>query len=48
VLWTTSTRFIPPAWEKANLESVWKIGAFEFFEQDTCPTDGMRDVFAAE
>jgi UDP-glucuronate 4-epimerase len=39
--------FYSPAWKKTNLESIRKIGAFEFFEQDICATDGMRDVFAS-
>jgi UDP-glucuronate 4-epimerase len=39
--------FYSPAWKKANLESIRKIGAFEFFEQDICSTDGMREVFAS-
>jgi UDP-glucuronate 4-epimerase len=38
--------FYSPAWKKANLESIRKVGAFAFFEQDICATDGMRDVFA--
>lgn len=39
--------FYSPAWKKANLESIRKIGAFEFFEQDICSTDGTREVFAS-
>lgn len=39
--------FYPPAWKKANLESIRKVGAFEFFEQDICATSSMREVFAA-
>jgi UDP-glucuronate 4-epimerase len=39
--------FYSPAWKKANLESIRKVGAFAFFEQDICATDGMRDVFAS-
>lgn len=39
--------FYSPAWKRANLESIRKVGAFEFFEQDICSTDAMREVFAA-
>lgn len=39
--------FYSPAWKKANLESIRKIGTFEFFERDICSTDAMREVFAA-
>jgi UDP-glucuronate 4-epimerase len=43
--------FYSPAWKKANLESIHKIGresgAFTFFEQDICSMEGMREVFGA-
>ena len=39
--------FYSPAWKKANLESIRKTGAFEFFEQDICSAEAMREVFAA-
>ena len=38
--------FYSPAWKKANLESVRKAGAFDFFEQDICDADRMRETFA--
>ena len=39
--------FYSPAWKKANLESIRKIGPFEFFERDICAPDSMREVFAS-
>jgi UDP-glucuronate 4-epimerase len=39
--------FYSPAWKKANLESVRKIATFDFFEQDICSMDCMREAFAA-
>jgi UDP-glucuronate 4-epimerase len=36
--------FYSPAWKKANLDSIGKIGAFEFFEQDICEMDGLREI----
>jgi UDP-glucuronate 4-epimerase len=39
--------FYSPAWKKANLESVRKTGAFDFFEQDICDADRMRETFAS-
>jgi UDP-glucuronate 4-epimerase len=39
--------FYSPAWKRANLESIRKIAAFDFFEQDICATEGMREVFVA-
>ncbi len=39
--------FYSPSWKKANLESIRKIGAFEFFERDICSADAMREVFAS-
>jgi UDP-glucuronate 4-epimerase len=38
--------FYSPAWKKANLESIGKIGAFDFFDQDICEMDGMREIVA--
>jgi UDP-glucuronate 4-epimerase len=38
--------FYSPAWKKANLESVRKIAPFDFFEQDICSMDCMREAFA--
>ncbi len=38
--------FYSPAWKKANLESIEKIGAFDFFDQDICEMDGMREIVA--
>jgi UDP-glucuronate 4-epimerase len=38
--------FYSPAWKKANLESVRKIAHFDFFEQDICSMDCMREAFA--
>jgi UDP-glucuronate 4-epimerase len=38
--------FYSPAWKRANLESIRKIGAFEFFERDICSMDAMHEVFA--
>ena len=35
-----------PAWKKANLESIETIGAFDFFDQDICAMDGMREIVA--
>ena len=36
--------FYSPAWKKANLESIRKFGAFEFFDADICDTDRMREI----
>jgi len=38
--------FYSPAWKKTNLDSVRKAGAFDFFEQDICDADRMREIFA--
>jgi UDP-glucuronate 4-epimerase len=38
--------FYSPAWKKANLESIRKIGNFDFFDQDICAMDGMRETVA--
>ena len=38
--------FYSPAWKKANLESIRKIGTFDFFDQDICAMDGLRETVA--
>jgi len=38
--------FYSPAWKKANLESIRKIGPFDFFDQDICAMDRMRETVA--
>jgi UDP-glucuronate 4-epimerase len=38
--------FYSPAWKRANLDSIRKIGAFDFFELDICEMDRMRETFA--
>jgi UDP-glucuronate 4-epimerase len=38
--------FYSPAWKQANLEAIRKIAPFEFFNQDICATDGMREIVA--
>ena len=37
--------FYSTAWKKANLESIRKIGAFDFFKEDICSPERMREVF---
>jgi len=37
--------FYSPVWKKANLESIRKIAPFDFFEQDICSPDRMRETF---
>ena len=39
--------FYSPAWKKANLESIRKIAPFDFFDQDICAMDGMRETVAS-
>jgi len=39
--------FYSPAWKKANLESIGKIGGFDFFDQDICATERMKEIFAS-
>lgn len=39
--------FYSPAWKKANLESICKIAPFDFFEQDICSIDRMRETFSS-
>ena len=38
--------FYSPAWKKGNLESIRKIGPFDFFNQDICAMDRMRETVA--
>lgn len=38
--------FYSPAWKKANLEAIRKIAPFDFFDQDICVTEQMREIFA--
>jgi UDP-glucuronate 4-epimerase len=38
--------FYSPAWKKANLESIRKTGPFDFFNQDICAMDGLRESVA--
>ena len=39
--------FYCPAWKKANLESIRQIAPFDFFEQDICSLDHMREIVAS-
>lgn len=39
--------FYSPAWKRANLESIRKVGAFEFFEEDICSPERMGEIFAS-
>jgi UDP-glucuronate 4-epimerase len=39
--------FYSPVWKKTNLESIRKIGPFDFFDQDICATERMREIFAS-
>jgi UDP-glucuronate 4-epimerase len=39
--------FYSPAWKKANLESIRKIGPFDFFHQDICAMDRMKEIVAS-
>jgi UDP-glucuronate 4-epimerase len=38
--------FYSPAWKRANLESIQKIGPFDFFDHDICAMDRMRETVA--
>jgi UDP-glucuronate 4-epimerase len=38
--------FYSSAWKKANLESIRKVGPFDFFEQDICAMDRLRETVA--
>jgi UDP-glucuronate 4-epimerase len=38
--------FYSPAWKKANLESIRKIGPFDFFDHDICAMDRLRETVA--
>lgn len=39
--------FYSPAWKKANLEAIRRIGPFDFFDRDICATDRLRETFAS-
>ena len=39
--------FYSPAWKKANLESIRKIGPFDFFDQDICAMDRLLKTVAS-
>ena len=39
--------FYSPAWKKANLESIRKIAAIDFFDQDICAIDRLRETIAS-
>jgi UDP-glucuronate 4-epimerase len=39
--------FYSPAWKKANLEAIRKIGPFDFFDQDICAMERMRETVAS-
>ena len=38
--------FYSPTWKKSNLESIRKIAPFDFFEQDICAMDRLRETVA--
>lgn len=39
--------FYSPRWKKANLELIRKIGPFDFFNQDICAMDRLRETVAS-
>ncbi len=39
--------FYSPTWKKANLESIRKIGRFDFFDEDICAMDRLRETVAS-
>lgn len=39
--------FYSPAWKRANLDSIRAIAPFEFFEEDICSPDRMRETFTS-
>jgi UDP-glucuronate 4-epimerase len=39
--------FYSPTWKRANLESIRKVGAFDFFDQDICAIDSLRETVAS-
>lgn len=39
--------FYSPGWKQANLESIRKIASFDFFEEDICSPERMRQIFLA-
>lgn len=38
--------FYSPAWKKANLEEIRRVGPFEFCAVDICDRDGLREVIS--
>jgi UDP-glucuronate 4-epimerase len=38
--------FYPPAWKRANLEDVRRVGKFDLFESDIADPAAMREIFA--
>jgi UDP-glucuronate 4-epimerase len=38
--------FYSPAWKRANLDSIRRFGPFDFFDQDICDMERMRDIVA--
>ena len=38
--------FYSPAWKRINLDAIRRIGSFEFFEQDICSAEQMREIIA--
>jgi nucleoside-diphosphate-sugar epimerase len=38
--------FYSPAWKKGNLESIRKIGPFDFFDHDICAMDRLGETVA--
>jgi UDP-glucuronate 4-epimerase len=38
--------FYPPAWKRANLQDVQRVGNFDLFEADIADAEAMRGVFA--
>lgn len=39
-------KFYSPAWKEANLDSIRRIGNFDFFAHDICAPDRMRETIA--
>jgi UDP-glucuronate 4-epimerase len=39
--------FYSPAWKKANLQAIQKVGPFDFFDHDICEMDRMRETVAS-
>jgi UDP-glucuronate 4-epimerase len=38
--------FYSPAWKRANLDTIRRIGSFDSFDQDVCSAEEMRGTFA--